>query len=146
MQVTMDEPITTRATAHAPALARARARVLLAEWGVPGDGDGIELVITELVTNAVRATRGMRGENPLVAHRLTRVAPTTVLIEVWDNAPGEPRLIPAVPADAESGRGLYLVDELSSHRWGWQRSEAWWKLVWAHVETTAIAAMPSMIA
>ena len=70
--------------------------------------DSVELLISEVVTNAVRyATRP-------VTLRLLR---TDVLrCEVTDDVPQLPRLRQARATD-EGGRGLYLVNRLAK-RWG----------------------------
>jgi hypothetical protein len=56
-----------------------------------------------------------------------------LLIEVWDQAPGIPE--PRNPdIDAESGRGLLLVDQLTGSRWGWRPvTDGPGKCVWAEL-------------
>ena len=100
--------------------ARLHARQVLWEWAVPVDIAAAELLVSELVTNGVQAA-GAIGGNPPVGLRLS-AGNGLVLIEVWDGnaSPPEPSEIengfPEV--DAESGRGLLLVETLSE-RWGW---------------------------
>jgi anti-sigma regulatory factor (Ser/Thr protein kinase) len=98
--------------------ARLHARQVLWEWGLSGIADTAELLLSELVTNAVQAARVtyLPVNVRLSANRVR------VLIEVWDGntQPPVPRVLEEdVPAlDAEGGRGLFLVETLSE-RWGW---------------------------
>lgn len=93
--------------------ARLHTRLLLAEWGLTGLIEQAELVVSELITNAVAASQQLPWISPV---RLWLYADTTrVLIAVWD---ANPRLPARSGADelAESGRGLLLVESLSA---GW---------------------------
>ncbi|BBC33255.1 Serine/threonine protein phosphatase [Streptomyces graminofaciens] len=103
----------------APGRARRLARHALSRWGLEELSDSVELLISEVVTNAVRyATRP-------VTLRLLR---TDVLrCEVTDDVPQLPRLRQARATD-EGGRGLYLVNKLAK-RWGATRLSAG-KVVW----------------
>ncbi|MFG7942992.1 ATP-binding protein [Streptomyces cacaoi] len=86
------------------------ARGWLERWALPAVvvGDA-ELVVSELGTNAVEHGRGPVGLT--LAH-----LPGVLRIEVIDRSstPARPR---TVAADAESGRGLLLVDALAG-AWG----------------------------
>jgi anti-sigma regulatory factor (Ser/Thr protein kinase) len=98
--------------------ARLHARQVLWEWGLSGIAETAELLLSELVTNAVQAARvTYRPVNVRLSANRARV-----LIEVWDSnvQPPVPRVLEEdVPAlDAEGGRGLFLVETLSE-RWGW---------------------------
>jgi anti-sigma regulatory factor (Ser/Thr protein kinase) len=91
--------------------ARLHTRLLLAEWGLAGLTGQAELVVSELVTNAVAASRQLPGISPV---RLWLYADSTrVLIAVWD---ANPQLPVRAGTDelAESGRGLLLVESLST--------------------------------
>ncbi|KUN32947.1 serine/threonine protein phosphatase [Streptomyces longwoodensis] len=103
----------------APREARRLARRALSRWGLEDLTDSVELLVSEVVTNAVRyATRP-------VTLRLLR---TDVLrCEVGDDVPQLPRLRQARATD-EGGRGLYLVNRLT-RRWGATRLSAG-KVVW----------------
>ncbi|MGV9425047.1 SpoIIE family protein phosphatase [Streptomyces sp. NPDC003656] len=102
-----------------PGKARRLARAALAEWGLEDLSDSLELLVSEVVTNAVRYTT-----RP-VSVRLLR---TDVLrCEVSDDIPRLPRLCQARATD-EGGRGLYLVNKLA-RRWGATRLSAG-KVVW----------------
>ncbi|MHC3473435.1 SpoIIE family protein phosphatase [Streptomyces sp. 7R007] len=103
----------------APGRARRLARRALARWDMEELSDSVELLVSEVVTNAVRyATRP-------VTLRLLR---TDVLrCEVGDDVPQLPRLRQARATD-EGGRGLYLVNRLA-RRWGATRLSTG-KVVW----------------
>ncbi|MGC5361251.1 ATP-binding protein [Streptomyces sp. DT24] len=96
--------------------ARARARELSNEWGLPEVTDSVESAVSELVSNAVIHGRAGRGSRVRVTYRLYD---GRLRVEVRDSATGIPRLPATAPFDelSEGGRGLALVAALS-HRWG----------------------------
>jgi anti-sigma regulatory factor (Ser/Thr protein kinase) len=100
--------------------ARLHTRQVLWEWGLSEVAEVAELLLSELVTNAVQAARANFNHMP-VNVRLSANR-DRLLIEVWDGNVQPPVLhependFPAL--DAESGRGLFLVETLSE-RWGW---------------------------
>ena len=123
----------------AVACARLHARNVMHEWNLPAVADSVELLVSELVTNAVRASTGPDGRPkydakaglPPVNLRLSSDR-VHVLIEVGDQ---EPRMPTAKQAglDDESGRGLMLVEALCE-RWGCDVPPGWaGKVVWAEV-------------
>ncbi|MDT0452420.1 SpoIIE family protein phosphatase [Streptomyces hesseae] len=102
-----------------PRQARRLARRALTRWGLEELTDGVELLVSEVITNAVRY-----AERPITL-RLLR---TDVLrCEVGDDVPQLPRLRQARPSD-EGGRGLYLVNKMA-RRWGATRLSTG-KVVW----------------
>ncbi|MFF4748836.1 SpoIIE family protein phosphatase [Streptomyces sp. NPDC002514] len=103
----------------APGRARRLARRALSRWGMEELSDSVELLVSEVVTNAVRY-----ASRP-VTLRLLR---TDVLrCEVGDDVPQLPRLRQARATD-EGGRGLYLVNRMA-RRWGATRLSTG-KVVW----------------
>ncbi|MCA1219075.1 SpoIIE family protein phosphatase [Streptomyces sp. 8L] len=93
---------------EAVAQARKLADDQLAAWGLEELSLTTELIVSELVTNAVRYAGGPVGL------RLTR---SSVLIcEVSDPSNTQPRLVRAGDTD-EGGRGLYIVAQCAQ-RWG----------------------------
>jgi hypothetical protein len=95
--------------------ARLHARQVLWEWHLGTFGESTALLVSELVTNAVRISRECAPDSPV---RLWLVSDTTqVVVVVWDASPLPPVRIDA-DDDAENGRGLMLVDAVSE-RWGW---------------------------
>ncbi|WP_328669990.1 SpoIIE family protein phosphatase [Streptomyces sp. NBC_00322] len=108
----------------APSRARRLARRALARWGLEELSDSVELLVSEVVTNAVRY-----AERP-VTLRLLR---TDVLrCEVGDDSPQLPRQRRARDTD-EGGRGLFLVNRLA-RRWGATRLSTG-KVVWFELPT-----------
>ncbi|MFJ3666172.1 ATP-binding protein [Streptomyces sp. NPDC090106] len=103
--------------------ARAAVRGRLRDWGLDGVCDVTALLVSELVTNALRHATGPIGV------RLVRPArPGDVLrVEVSDPLPDPPRERVARPDD-ENGRGLALVAHVSL-RWG-TRPGGTGKTVW----------------
>lgn len=108
----------------APGRARRLARRALSRWGLEELSDSVELLVSEVVTNAVRY-----AERP-VTLRLLR---TDVLrCEVGDDSPQLPRQRRARDTD-EGGRGLFLVNRLA-RRWGATRLSTG-KVVWFELPT-----------
>ncbi|MEW1868236.1 ATP-binding protein [Streptomyces caelestis] len=125
------------ATARGARLARHLTAGQLASWGRPYDSEGnrtASLLVAELAANAVRHGR-VRGRD--VVLRLTlHPEDATLRIEVTDarpdrHPPTPGALAPAEP-DTESGRGLLLVEALST-RWGTTSSDPYTKTVWCEV-------------
>ncbi|WP_093799284.1 SpoIIE family protein phosphatase [Streptomyces sp. Wb2n-11] len=109
---------------QAPGRARRLARRALVRWGLEELSDSVELLVSEVVTNAVRY-----AERP-VTLRLLR---TDVLrCEVGDDSPQLPRQRRARETD-EGGRGLFLVNRLA-RRWGATRLSSG-KVVWFELAT-----------
>ncbi|WP_437084212.1 SpoIIE family protein phosphatase [Streptomyces sp. enrichment culture] len=110
----------------APGRARRFARRALARWGLEELEDSVELLVSEVVTNAVRY-----AERP-VTLRLLR---TDVLrCEVGDDSPQLPRQRRARETD-EGGRGLFLVNRMA-RRWGATRLSSG-KVVWFELSLPA---------
>ncbi|MEU9977090.1 SpoIIE family protein phosphatase [Streptomyces sp. NPDC051014] len=116
---TWDLPSDPVVVAHARALATAQ----LTGWGLEGMTATTELIVSELVTNAVR-----HGAGPIT---LRLIRHEVLVIEVTDASDSVPRLRHARPTD-EGGRGLFLVAQLASRR-GTRNSPAG-KTVWAEQE------------
>jgi Histidine kinase-like ATPase domain len=118
--------------------ARAYIRVMLDEWRLPALADSAELIVSELVTNSVKASADRNGrprysEDGLpVVHLRLACDQAGVLVEVWDSVPSPPAARRAGP-DEENGRGLALIQALSN-RWGWTTVPGWpGKVVWAEL-------------
>lgn len=121
----------------APATARGHVRGTLAAWRLNDLSDVVELVVSELAANGVNASAGPDGRPTYLDGRLPviRVGLFTdgavLVAEVWDQASGIP--VRKSPDDSdESGRGLDIVHELTSARWGWHHATTGpGKCVWA---------------
>lgn len=93
--------------------ARRWARAFIAECGADHE-DELTLVLSELVSNAL--THGA-GDITVVGD----CDESVVTFSVSDSGSGDPAVQDAAH-DAESGRGMRLVDELSG-AWGWVPAE-----------------------
>lgn len=109
--------------------ARLHATQILREWELQELADDAELVISELVTNAITASAALPGRPPVLLQLIA--GERSVRVEVHDRSPLEPVAVP-VGADAEHGRGLTIVAALSQ-RYGSQRTAPDHKLVWAEI-------------
>jgi len=106
--------------------------VVAHEWGLLGLADTAELVMSELVTNAVQVSGRLkiRAGSPIVpVVRLWLASDRiSIVIHVWDGSEEMPVRQDGAP-DQESGRGLMLVENLAED-WGAYRKAAG-KVVWA---------------
>ncbi|WP_405861554.1 ATP-binding protein [Streptomyces sp. NBC_01515] len=113
---------------------RRTLRLILTMHGLIGLVDTAELLATELVSNAVRHTKGPA---------ILRVSwkPDTLRIGAWDAnpEPPEPPRELAKLLDREEGRGLGLV-KACADLWGWQplsRNGRRGKYVWCELGRSA---------
>ena len=107
--------------------ARLHARQVVREWGMPDLADTAELLVSELMTNAIRASAGILS--PAVALWLFSDG-RCVAIQVWDGSSEMP-LRRDADADSESGWGLLLVESLSRDWGAYRRADG--KVVWARI-------------
>jgi len=108
-------------------LARQATRDTLAAWQLDHLEEAAVLLVSELVTNAVRHAR----DTGAIGLELTS-AGTWLRVEVQD---GDPHWRPERnPADGESGFGFVLVDSLAG-QWGIRRISAG-KAVWAELDAS----------
>ncbi|MFB7091513.1 SpoIIE family protein phosphatase [Streptomyces sp. NPDC056296] len=105
-------------------VAETRTAVLakITEWGLDDIAFTAELIVSELVTNAIRYAGGPVG--------LRLIRDNVLICEVSDPSNTQPRLRRASPGD-EGGRGLFLVAQLSD-RWG-SRYQQSGKTIWAEL-------------
>ncbi|NUQ95479.1 MAG: ATP-binding protein [Streptomyces sp.] len=127
-----DTQIVSRWPSTKRTVARARRELVaaLTAWDLTELRDAAELVLSELVTNAVKHARDPRGR--LVETRIRRLADGRIRIEVHD-ANTNPPVLRASSATDEGGRGLVLVDALTAHQWGVSSRTGVGKAVWAIV-------------
>ncbi|GAA4617519.1 hypothetical protein GCM10023195_78240 [Actinoallomurus liliacearum] len=98
----------------------------VASWGLAELRDLGRLILTELATNATRQYPGA-----LINVWVARPAHPVIEVGVWDpDTATMPRIVDPGEAD-ESGRGLFLIRELTNGRLGWQPSPHRGKVVWA---------------
>ncbi|MFD8292893.1 SpoIIE family protein phosphatase [Streptomyces lavendulae] len=99
---------------------RAAAMEQLDRWGLEESSFATELLLSELVTNAVRY-----GSAPI---RVRLILDRTLICEVHDASNSAPRMRHAASTD-EGGRGLFLVAQLAQ-AWG-TRYTTGGKVIWA---------------
>jgi anti-sigma regulatory factor (Ser/Thr protein kinase) len=120
--------------------ARRRARQVLGEWGLDKLSETVELLVSEIITNAVHASAGPAGRRH--GEATANEASTLLfwlaadgeraLIQVWDCCEAKPQRR-ELAISAESSRGLLLVEALSDE-WGSYVPSGWaGKVVWALV-------------
>jgi anti-sigma regulatory factor (Ser/Thr protein kinase) len=121
--------------------ARLHVRLVLAEWGLREQAETIELIVSELTTNAVQASQGLaasrfhgRWRPGMPPIRLwVRCDRERVLVQVWDG--NEQMPVPQEPEpDAEHGRGLLIVESLCATFGAYQPERSSGKVVWALCE------------
>lgn len=99
---------------------RASVTRQLAQWGLDDMAFATELILSELVTNAIRY-----GSGPIQVRVLRD---RSLICEVFDSSSTSPHLRYAASTD-EGGRGLFLVAQLAE-RWGTRYTPAG-KVIWA---------------
>ena len=110
----------------------------LRQWGLPSLADDSELVVSELVTNAVAAT-GVTEAEPrwsqlaglATIHVRVMLFEGSIVIAVWDRNPAPPVLRQSEPY-SDSGRGLSIVAALCK-RWDYYLLDGGGKCVWAEL-------------
>jgi anti-sigma regulatory factor (Ser/Thr protein kinase) len=120
------------ADAESVADARAAATRQLTRWGMEDLVFSTELVVSELVTNAVRYAGG-----PVV---LRLIRDEVLICEVADPSNTQPRLIRADSTD-EGGRGLFIVAQCTT-RWGCRYGQRG-KTIWTEQPIPAAPAAPA---
>lgn len=116
--------------ASVPAL-RSEVLAKLTEWNLEETAFATELILSELVTNAIRYGA------PPVHLRLLRE--TTLVVEVSDGSSTTPHLRYATDMD-EGGRGIFLVAQFAE-RWG-TRFTPTGKIVWAEQSVPSVPVVP----
>ncbi|MFB8381194.1 ATP-binding protein [Streptomyces rubiginosohelvolus] len=106
--------------------ARRLVRLALDVWGLTGVQDDAELIVSELLTNAV-----LHARRDSVRVSAIRLGQRRVRVAVVDLSCDRPAGSPAGD-DQESGRSLDIVATLSGGRWGVEPLP-WGKRVWAEL-------------
>ncbi|MFI6445642.1 SpoIIE family protein phosphatase [Kitasatospora sp. NPDC050543] len=112
---------------------RAAASRKLSDWGLDGLAFATELLLSELVTNAIRY-----GSEPI---QVRLILDRTLICEVSDASSTAPHLRRAATTD-EGGRGLFLVAQLTQ-AWG-TRYTARGKVIWAECALETPEAVPGI--
>ncbi|MFC4529918.1 ATP-binding protein [Sphaerisporangium dianthi] len=101
---------------------RRRVRRKLSDWGLSAQAEVVELLVSEVVTNAMRHSWG--------AVMSLAMDDGTLRCEVQDTNPAPPRVREVHEGD-EGGRGMYLMQALSTS-WG-SHPLSTGKVVWFEV-------------
>ncbi|MFI9626721.1 SpoIIE family protein phosphatase [Streptomyces sp. NPDC052042] len=116
------------------ATAREAASRQLSAWGLDDLAFTTELVVSELVTNAIRYAGGPVG--------LRLIREGVLVCEVSDPSSTQPRLRRARSTD-EGGRGLFLVAQLTS-RWG-SRYSRQGKTIWTEQPLNGLSPLSPLL-
>jgi anti-sigma regulatory factor (Ser/Thr protein kinase) len=114
--------------------AREFARSVTRRWRIAECCEDLPLVVSELLTNALRHTTPRPGGWPVRVGLFQASLRSSLLCAVCDPGPGLP-MSPVPHELAESGRGLQVIEELSEN-WGCTAPGHSGKVVWASFATT----------
>ena len=119
----------------APGSARGHAANVLREWRLRELIEATEMVVSELVSNSVLATRAISWAARRPPVRLWLLSDSaSILLHVWDAIPEPPVRCEAGPDD-EGGRGLAIVSALSAAWDYYPDAEQGGKVTWALITT-----------
>ncbi|MGW1608236.1 SpoIIE family protein phosphatase [Streptomyces sp. NPDC002285] len=104
----------------------------LEAWGLSEFGFTMELILSELITNAIRY-----GAGPI---HVRLIRDRTLICEVADSSSTSPHLRYAATTD-EGGRGLFLVSQMTE-RWG-TRYTPQGKVIWAEQALPEVMQQPA---
>lgn len=108
---------------------RDHARLALTEWGLDHLLDDAVLLVSELLTNALKASWALKVPTPIVLRLLAN--DRQLLIEAWGQWI-EGFDLNRKPYNAEQGRGLMVVAAMSK-RWGVGQINEHYKTVWCEL-------------
>jgi anti-sigma regulatory factor (Ser/Thr protein kinase) len=110
--------------------ARRYARQTLVAWCLGHLADNFEVVVSELVTNAIEATLALRAAAPVTLY--LAAADGSLYVLVWDCCQEAPAQRPHAEEE-ERGRGLEIVAALAS-QWGAVIPVGAGKVTWARMD------------
>lgn len=122
------------------AQAREFTRHVVQSWGLAVLAEDATLIVSELVTNALRHGVGGEAMPAGVELMLCRRA-GLMACAVIDSGADLPLLLPP-DHGAETGRGLHVVEALSAS-WGWARLGGHSKAVWATLRAPGTQCAPA---
>jgi len=126
--------------------ARLHVRHVMREWGLEALAETVELIVSELTTNSVQASEGLVGSRyngrwapgvPPVRLWLSSDK-QRVLIQVWDGNHRMPVRREVEDVEAEGGRGLLLVETLTTDWGAYVVDNGTGKVVWGVVSVEHI--------
>jgi hypothetical protein len=120
--------------------ARLHAKHILKEWSLNQITDNAEMIVSELATNALKASWSFQEAPPIALGLLANHE--YLLIQVWDALSAPPAHRPHA-IDAEGGRGLEIVSLLSD-RWGFYHPDSGGKIVWAAIDVSTARGTPQV--
>jgi Histidine kinase-like ATPase domain len=130
--------LTLAAVPAAAGCSRQLIRLTLDRWGLVRMTGDAEMVVSELTTNAVQATRLTDPKakwndvrNLATIHVRLLMFDTAIVIEVWDRYSVAPAS-QDVTGEEEAGRGLSIVAALSAE-WNYFLAPQGGKVVWAEL-------------
>jgi hypothetical protein len=116
----------------AVACARLHARQVLWEWGLSAIAENAELLVSELMTNATQASSLAERIQPVGLWLSSDRSRLLILVQDTSRHPPEPT--GGAGGGDERGRGLLIVEAIST-KWGWDAKEdSSGKVVWALIE------------
>jgi anti-sigma regulatory factor (Ser/Thr protein kinase) len=115
-------PVDLHEDAIAPSAARTAVTEACRRWHLTELIETTALLVSELVTNAVRHAR------PPISLKISQPRPGRLHVEVADHSPDPPRPNRHPDATSTGGRGLLIVDALAT-AWGYRR-DGTGKTVW----------------
>ncbi len=120
--------------------ARLHTKHILKEWNLNHIFDNVEMIVSELVTNALKASWSLQEAPPIALGLLANHE--YLMIQVWDALSAPPAHRPHA-IDAEGGRGLEVVSLLSD-RWGFYHPDCGGKIVWAAIDISTSPRTPQV--
>ena len=118
--------------------ARLHAKHIFREWNLAHVAEDAELIVSELMTNALKAAGPLPDIQPITLR--LQAGDEYLMIQVWDALSAAPAPRPHA-LDAEAGRGLEIV-ALLTDRWGFYHPAGGGKVVWAALITGAAPSAP----
>jgi len=116
----------------AVACARLHARQVLWEWGLSAVAQDAELLVSELMTNAIQASLSAERIQPVGLWLSSDRSRLLILVQDASRYPPQPT--GGASVDDERGRGLLIVEAISA-KWGWDaKQDSGGKAVWALIE------------
>ncbi|WEH40450.1 ATP-binding protein [Streptomyces sp. NBC_01218] len=140
--ITASASITLPARYEAVGSARHFTRTTLRQWNLEGRFDDVALVVSELVTNALRhALPADVARDPLTPPVRLQLAHCEGRLVCAVRDPSRESPVAGEAEDsAESGRGLFLVESFSDS-WGWHPDPAGARGPWGSVQGKVVWAV-----
>ncbi len=113
----------------AASCARLHTKNVLLEWSLKHLTDDAEMLVSELMANALKASWSMKEVTPVALRLIANYE--RLIIEVWDRSPADP-VAREADDESEHGRGLAVIEALSN-RWGFKRLSFSLKVVWCEL-------------